>query len=164
MAHGLASQLGGALTITSVLGEGTTIELWLPQSEEAAPVATVPTAATSLAASGLALLVDDEELVRLSTADMLVEMGYRVVEAHSAEDALKLIEDGMAPDLLVTDHLMPGMTGTELARLLLRRRPMTKVLVVSGYAESEGVDPDLPRLTKPFRNADLAESLASLGS
>ncbi|WP_407696553.1 hybrid sensor histidine kinase/response regulator [Sphingomonas abietis] len=163
MAHGLASQLGGALAISSELGVGTTIDLWLPESVEptVAPMA-VP-AVPVVNVSGVALVVDDEELVRLSTADMLSEMGFVVVEANSAEQALNLIEDGLRPDLLVTDHLMPGMSGTELARTVQTSRPKTKILVISGYAESAGIDPDLPRLTKPFRNAELAESLVSLG-
>ena len=65
---------------------------------------------------GTALLVGDEDLVRMSTADMLMYLGYSVVEASSAEEALRLVGDGMRPDVLVTDHLMPGLTGVELAR------------------------------------------------
>lgn len=163
MAHGLASQLGGAMTISSIVGVGTNIELWIPESIEQMMDMRAGETATLVDASGVALLVDDDELVRLSTADMLIEMGFTVVEARSAEEALNMIDDGLHPDLLVTDHLMPGMSGTELARTLQRERPATKILVVSGYAESEGIDPDLPRLTKPFRNAELAESLALLG-
>ncbi len=75
-----------------------------------------------------------------------------------------MVNQGLRPDLLVTDHLMPGMSGTELARLLRSQQPAIKVLVISGYAEVDGVDPDLPRLTKPFRNAELAASLAALAS
>lgn len=164
MAHGLASQLGGALSIRSTPGVGTNVELWLPQSAEPAIIADLPLEAQAVAnGSGLALLVDDEELVRLSTADMLTELGYTVVEAGSAEEALTLLDRGLQPHLLITDHLMPGISGTQLARTLQGIRPATKVLVVSGYAEAEGIEPDLPRLTKPFRSADLAESLAALG-
>jgi CheY-like chemotaxis protein len=112
--------------------------------------------------AGTALLVDDEDLVRMSTADMLGDLGYAVVEAASAEEALGLIRDGLRPDLLVTDHLMPGMNGTDLARIVRSERPSIQILIVSGYAESEGVAPELPRLTKPFRNDELAASLASL--
>lgn len=163
MAHGLASQLGGALTISSTPGVGTDIALLLPQSVEAAVAPDRVEAARGVpTGSGVALLVDDEELVRLSTADMLTEMGFTVVEAGCAEEALALIEHGLRPHLLVTDHVMPGMSGTELARTLRRSRPATRILVVSGYAESGGIDPALPRLTKPFRSADLAEILASL--
>ena len=163
MVHGLAAQLGGGLTIESAPGEGTTINLWLPislavadgdeQTVEAPPVPEV---------LGTALLVDDEELVRMSTADMLTDFGYEVREAGSAEEALQLVRAGLKPDLLVTDHLMPGMTGAQLARELRTGRPDLPVLIVSGYAEAEGVDVELPRLTKPFRNAELAASLSAL--
>ncbi len=163
MAHGLAAQLGGGLTITSAPGEGTTVELWLPISLDALDPDDGPSVAPSPAiARGTALLVDDEELVRMSTADMLGDLGYQVVEAGSAEHALRLIAEGVAPDILVTDHLMPGMSGEELARSMRAGRPGLPVLIVSGYAEAEGIAPDLPRLTKPFRNAELAERLASV--
>jgi CheY-like chemotaxis protein len=98
----------------------------------------------------------------MSTADMLIDLGFDVAEASSAEEALKLIRTGMNPDLLVTDHLMQGMTGAELAREARALNPTLPVLVVSGYAEVDGIAPDLPRLTKPFRNAELAASLLAL--
>ena len=98
----------------------------------------------------------------MSTADMLVDLGYEVIEAQSGEEALRLLRDGAAPDLLVTDHLMPGMSGAELAREARALRPGLPILLVSGYAEVDGIAPDLPRLTKPFRNAELAESLSTL--
>jgi CheY-like chemotaxis protein len=95
------------------------------------------------------------------TADA-AELGYVVVEASSADEALRLLDGGCRPDLLVTDHLMPGMSGTELARLVQASLPGVPVLVVSGYAEVEGIASDLPRLTKPSRSTDLAASLAGL--
>jgi CheY-like chemotaxis protein len=162
MVHGLASQLGGALTIKSRPDVGTCIDLWLPRSE-AAPINLRPDPeAIADHFVGTVLLVDDEELVRASTADMLADLGFSVVEAPSAAQALKLIADGLYPDVLVTDHLMPGMTGTELADAIGIDRPELPVLVVSGYAESKGISPDLARLTKPFRAADLARSLRGI--
>jgi CheY-like chemotaxis protein len=95
---------------------------------------------------------------------MLSDLGYAVVEAGSAEEALRLLDGGLNPDLLLTDHLMAGMTGTDLVRTVRDLRPDLPVLVVSGYSEVEGIAPDLPRLTKPFRNAELAASLAMLGT
>ncbi|WP_010186567.1 hybrid sensor histidine kinase/response regulator [Sphingomonas sp. PAMC 26605] len=162
MVHGLASQLGGALRLRSEPGAGTQVELWLPQGR--ALHAPLPAATPELleAARGTALLVDDEEFVRLSTAAMLAEIGYDVVEAESAEAALALVRAGLVPDLVVTDHLMPGMTGSDLARAVHRQHPRLPVLVISGYAESEGIAPDLPRLTKPFRRDELFRSLATL--
>ncbi|RZM07581.1 MAG: response regulator, partial [Sphingomonas sp.] len=85
-------------------------------------------------------------------------------EAVSAEEALRLIDGGLSPDLVVTDHLMPGMSGAQLARELKVLRPGMPVLIVSGYAEEDGIDADIPRLTKPFRNAELAASLATMAT
>jgi CheY-like chemotaxis protein len=163
MVHGLAAQLGGGLTIESAPGQGTTMSLWLPISaiavnREDASAEFLP-AAQGL---GTALLIDDEELVRLSTADMLADMSYVVVEAASAEEALQLLDAGLTPDIVVTDHLMSGMSGAQLARALRHSHPGLPVLIVSGYAEEDGIDAAIPRLTKPFRNAELAASLSAL--
>ncbi len=144
--------------------QGTTVDLWLPisavavEEEDGQP----HSAATASKVQGTALLVDDEDLVRLSTADMLMDLGFEVVEAQSAEEALHMLNEGLHPDLVVTDHLMPGMTGLELARDLRALRPHLPVLIVSGYAEMDGIAPGFPRLTKPFRSAELAASLAGL--
>jgi CheY-like chemotaxis protein len=164
MVHGLAAQLGGALFIHSRAGVGTNVELWLPKSNEAAVADVTTDASRSAVGRGSVLLVDDEDLVRASTADMLADLGYMVREAGSAEEALRLIVSGETFDLLVTDHLMPGMTGTQLAREVAARKPDLPMLVVSGYAESEGIAPDLPRLTKPYRQSDLAAKLAELAA
>jgi signal transduction histidine kinase/CheY-like chemotaxis protein len=163
MVHGLVSQLGGALKIQSRQGVGTNVELWLPTTDDAPDAVVASTAQAPAATSaGVALLVDDEEWVRTSTAEMLADLGYEVVEAASAEEARRRLREGLRPDLLMTDHLMAGMNGTDLARLVRSQHPGVKVLVVSGYAESEGVAPDLARLTKPFREAELAKCLADL--
>jgi CheY-like chemotaxis protein len=163
MAHGLAAQLGGALTVQSQVGVGTNVELWLPistaplRSDEPQPDPT-PTGG----GHGLALLVDDEDIVRASTADMLCDLGYRVEVADSGEAALKLVRDGLRPDLLVTDHLMPGMTGADLVQAVRAGWPDLPALIISGYAEAEDIMPNLPRLTKPFRSSELAEKLHDL--
>ncbi|MEC3948073.1 PAS domain S-box protein [Sphingobium sp. HWE2-09] len=159
MVHGLAAQLGGALTIDSRPGLGTTVVLWLPTTQD--DVARIERAGDIISSTGAGrvLLVDDEDVVRASTADMLIDLGYEVVEARSAEEALLLLNEGLKPDLLVTDHLMSGKDGTELAREALRRLPDLRPLIVSGYADVDGIAPELPRLVKPFRQADLAAIL-----
>ena len=164
MVHGLASQLGGSLLISSKLGLGTRIEFWLPATVHgpAAVDTSEPETISKDVAKGKVLLVDDEDFVRLSTADMLTEMGFVVIETASAEDGLDVLRDDPDISAVVTDHLMPGMTGVDLARIVKETWPQTPVLIVSGYAESEGIAPDLPRLSKPFRKADLAGSLATL--
>lgn len=161
MAHGLALQLGGALTIESTVGSGTAVSLWLPVSVE---THTRAIAAEGGAAklSGVALLVDDEDLVRQSTADMLTEIGFHVIEASSAADAILLLRKHDDVDVLVTDHLMPRMTGVELAHAVSIEWPDLPVLVISGYSDAIGIDADLPRLEKPFMHAELAARLGAL--
>jgi CheY-like chemotaxis protein len=92
---------------------------------------------------------------------MLTDLGYEVVEADSGADALALIDVAL-PDMVITDHLMPGLSGTDLALILAAERPGLPVLIVSGYADLDGLPADLPRLTKPFRQSDLAASVARL--
>ena len=67
------------------------------------------------------------------------------------------------PDLVITDHLMSGITGVQLAEAVRERRPAVRVLVISGFAEADGLAPDLPRLTKPFRQTELSAKLQELG-
>ncbi|MFK3889515.1 ATP-binding protein [Sphingomonas sp. NPDC079357] len=161
MAHGLVSQLGGALTIQSVADEGTTISLWLPLSG-GLPTTPGKAAIMEPMVAGIAVLVDDEDFVRASTSDMLTEIGFEVIEARSGEEALAALRQGHHVDVLVTDHLMPEMTGVELARTVLAERPGLPVLVVSGYSDAIGIEAGFPRLEKPFRHADLAAKLAGL--
>jgi PAS domain S-box-containing protein len=162
MAHGLAAQLGGALTLSSQVGVGTNVELWLPIAAGCAQQPTHTAAPAGAMGEGRVLLVDDEPIVRATTATMLAELGYDVVEAECGADALALIDGGLTFDVLLTDHLMPRMTGTDLARTLRQRDPGLRVLIASGYAESAELAPEFPHLAKPFRPADLAEKLALL--
>jgi PAS domain S-box-containing protein len=161
MVHGLVSQLGGALQIESREGLGTEIQFWLPATAEPL-IATRIVPESTRPRSGVALVVDDEMLVRASTADMLTEIGFTVHEASSGAEALAILATRGGVDLLVTDHLMPHMTGTELVAATRIRWPAMRVLIVSGYSDAIGITPDLPRLEKPFRQADLAASVAQL--
>jgi PAS domain S-box-containing protein len=131
MVHGLASQLGGKLTIKSKLGLGTNIELWLPQTDEGAEAPVTVTETEPMRGRGLALLVDDEAAVRLSTGEMLADLGYGVVEADSAEEALRIIGNDTRFHLVITDHLMPGMTGIDLAHAIRERHPDIALLILS---------------------------------
>ncbi len=163
MAHGLASQLGGALTIESRPGDGARIAIWLPQSVE--PLLSSVAARQSDGAgahAGTVLLVDDEAHIRDIATDMLTELGFRVHEAASPEAALAAVDAGLELDILITDHLMPGMTGVELATAVQARRPDVRALIISGFAEVETLDPALPRLAKPFVQSDLATAVARL--
>jgi CheY-like chemotaxis protein len=169
MVHGLAMQLGGGLHISSKIGAGTCVAFWLPVSDIQADAgrAACANAIPLTDRAGVALLVDDEKLVRASIADMLSDFGYRVVETGSAEEALAIYTNGGpngAIDLVVTDHLMPGMTGTDLAHAIHAIKPELPVLIISGYAELGGIAPDLPRLAKPFRSSELSAMLENLTS
>jgi len=162
MAHGLALQLGGHLSIDSSPGAGTTVELWLPVGTPriAAHEPIEDTVVDSTAEPrGTALVVDDEDSVRMCTADALEDMGYRIVEAGSAEEALRALDDGLAPAIVVTDHLMPGMTGAELARAVRERLPATAIIIVSGYTNMADIAPGVTILNKPFRQHELAASV-----
>jgi signal transduction histidine kinase/CheY-like chemotaxis protein len=161
MAHGLASQLGGALTIESVLGHGTTVSLWLPMSAQMQLRAAEPKP-EEIPIAGIALLVDDEDAVRASTADMLAEIGFEVIEVRSGGEALEHLRLRGGVDVLVTDHLMPHMTGVELARIATIEWPGLPVLIVSGYCDAIGIDAEFSRLEKPFRQTELAGRLAAI--
>jgi PAS domain S-box-containing protein len=162
MAHGLASQLGGALILSSAPGRGTQVELWLPVWAGGPHLVSAPDMpATGHQAGGRALLVDDHDLVRMTTSEMLRELGYDVVEAGSAEEAIRLVAKGLRVDLVVSDHLMTGITGADLARLLRSRWPQTPFLLMSGAEGAEGIAADLPCLAKPFRKADLQAAITA---
>ena len=162
MAHGLAIQLGGTLTIASQLGKGTQVSILLPECGEHPALRDATLAEQRCSWAGTALLVDDEACIRVSTTEMLNALGFAVREASSAESALAAIDGGLMPELLITDHLMPGMTGVQLARLVRERRPKTKTLIVSGFADVDGIDPSFLRLTKPFVQNELETAIARL--
>ena len=164
MVHGLAAQSGGALKIRSKVGSGTTAELWLPVAEGRV---TKPEVSDSdlpqQPRRASILIVDDENLVRSATAEMLREMGHRVVEAATGSAALDLLNSREEIDLLITDYLMPGMRGSELAEEAQGIRPGLPMLLLTGYANlAKGEAAGLPRLAKPFREADLARAVAGL--
>ena len=164
MIHGLAAQLGGALELTSTPGGGTTASIWLPVSTEA-PVPAGGDAPTIVSAPRRAtiLLVDDEELVRMGTADMLGDLGYEIVQAASGAEALRLLRSGCEPDILVTDYLMPGMNGVDLIEHATAIAPNVKAMLITGYSDiAAGPGANLPRLQKPFRQGELARRVADL--
>jgi signal transduction histidine kinase/CheY-like chemotaxis protein len=157
MVHGLAVQLGGRLELTSRVGEGTTATLWLPAAAGLAEAPHAPEAVRAAARPGAVILVvDDDPLVAMSTVDMLTDLGHEVIGVESGAQALEVLRDGRRVDLLVTDHAMPEMSGTELARRAHALRPSLPILLATGYAEPEGSEGSaLPRLNKPFHQSEL---------
>lgn len=172
MVHGLAIQSGGAFRLDSEKGQGTRAKIWLPRAQIQAPEPSQTQIFTSAAQPGepmpparqgaVMLVVDDDELVRHATADLLSDHGYRVVQAACGAEALALLES-RSFDLLVTDLVMPGMSGVDLLRHVARLRPDLPVLVVTGHSSETGdVPAHIPRLAKPFSESDLVGSVAGL--
>jgi len=162
MVHGFAEQCGGKLALSSVVGKGTTAEIWMPASkaggDEPEPAAAPPIRAQE-SSSLLILAVDDDALVLINTAALLEELGHRVLQAGSGRDALSILAK-QPVDLLLTDYAMPGMTGSQLADAALAACPHLPVLLVSGYAElPPGVAGALPKLAKPFREDELSRAI-----
>jgi len=168
MVHGFAEQSGGRLVLKSHPGEGTTAEIWLPVAEVESGTAPEPptseaTTDAGRVSSGLTVLVvDDDSLVLMNTAAMLDDLGHHVIEATSGEQALRALRQGRRVDLVITDQLMPGMTGTQLIAAIRSEWPRVPVILATGYTElPAGTAQDVLRLSKPFRQDDLARAVAA---
>ena len=164
MVHGLAAQLGGRLDLTSEVGKGTAATIWLPVATGLPAAETPDSSAITLARrAATIMLVDDEDLVRLGTSELLGDLGYEVVQASSGAEALRLLRAGIEVDLLITDFLMPGMNGVALIEHAAALVPDLKVLLITGYSTiAEGPGAHLPRLSKPYRQAELSHRVDEL--
>jgi PAS domain S-box-containing protein len=170
MVYGFAKQSGGHVQIESKLGEGTTVSLYLPRvddgdvilSEEALPAIELGSRDETI------LVVEDDDDVRAYTVEILRELGYRVVEAHDGHTALRLLDRAEQPvQLLLTDVVMPVMSGSELADCARAVRPELKVLFTSGYTRDaimrDGrLAPGHDLLSKPFTFMSLAAKVRDL--
>jgi PAS domain S-box-containing protein len=163
--YGIIKQSGGCISVCSEVGKGSTFNVYMPQVNEilnpVQPEATTPFPQ----ASGTILLVEDEESLRELSHRLLESMGYGVMEAANGADAIRIA--GQCPDpiqLLITDVVMPGMSGRQLAELLLAMRSQMKVLYVSGHTEDVIVHhailkPGVAFLQKPFTRDALAKKI-----
>ena len=167
MVHGLTAQSGGTLAIESTPGKGTRIELWFPATTT--PAATEQPGPSRQSGpidrAGLVLVVDDDNLVLMNTAAMLEDLGRQVLTAASGEEALSHLAARPEITLVVTDEVMPGMTGTELARRIREGGSVLPIILATGYADlgerPVPQKPGLPRLAKPFTQAQLAHAVAT---
>jgi PAS domain S-box-containing protein len=166
MVHGFAEQSGGALKLSSRPGAGTTAELWLPRTSEpvAADAVLAPCEGPPAGRSLRILLVDDDPLVLAGTLAMLEELGHDAVHiAASGDEALAVLDRDGGFDLLLTDHMMPGLSGMQLAARARALHPGLPILLASGFAElDEASGAAWPRLRKPYGLADLATALAAV--
>jgi PAS domain S-box-containing protein len=168
MVQGLAGQSGGWIEISSVIGEGATVGLWLPLADAGAPMSK-PAANESVEAAGrrlVVLAVDDDALVLTNTVAMLDELGHAVLVANSGDEALVIFKRHPEIDLVLTDEVMPGLCGSDLAERVSALRPSAAVAVVSGFAElhaqSDRGASSPRRLAKPFTLAQLAAFIDDL--
>jgi signal transduction histidine kinase len=168
MVHGFATQSGGTLLLHSAMGQGTSVEIWLPSMSPETVLdigetledtaATAPVAAQAL--SKLTVLdVDDDELVLSSTASMLEYIGHQVIEAGSGDEALAVIAGGEAIDLVITDQGMPGMTGLQVAEVVRQRWPELPVMLCTGYQDEDRGYSGMFLLAKPFGQEQLAQAV-----
>lgn len=161
MVQGLAGQSGGWIEIHSEVGKGTRIDLWLPLATAEFPTAGSPvTEAIQETCKRLVVLaVDDDPLVLTNTVAMLDELGHNVLAANSGDEAMVIFQRHPEIDLVLTDEVMPGLSGSQLAERVRELRPTAAVALVSGYADLHPTPgrglADLPRLAKPFTLAQL---------
>ncbi|MBI4954171.1 MAG: PAS domain S-box protein [Myxococcales bacterium] len=169
MVYGTVKAHGGTLTLESQVGKGTRVRLGLPAELEAR--ATVDRRAEARVAPEPAqhhlevLLVDDDDVVRAAIPRLLEHLGHRVRTAARAEAALELLASGVAVDVMILDHNMPGLTGGAALPRLRALRPGLPIVVATGYRDAEldallAPYPDVPILQKPFSLGELEAVLA----
>jgi signal transduction histidine kinase len=164
--YGIVKQSGGGIQVLSEVGRGTTFRIYLPRVEGVAEKVRPTTPPDeSLRGTETVLLVEDEEMVRALAQAILERYGYRVLAAKNVTDALRFAQDAPPPlHLLLTDTVMPGMNGRELAERILAVRPAMKVLYMSGYTDRALVYKTSPEtgtafLQKPFTPQTLAHKV-----
>jgi PAS domain S-box-containing protein len=165
--YGIVRQSNGHIWLYSEPGLGTTFKLYFPRASAPLTETAPPAELSTLEGSESILLVEDDKAVRPLVAIVLRSYGYDVVEAESPEEALRLFEEHGDLDLLLTDVVMPGMNGRELAELLIARQPTLKVLYTSGYPADSMVragiaDASAAYIEKPYVPDELARTVRRL--
>jgi PAS domain S-box-containing protein len=160
--NGFAHQSGGAVTVTSTVGRGTTVTIFLPRSRAAASaVRPEPAAQPAAHGGGTILVVEDSPEVAEVTIGLLQQLGYRTLHAENAREALERLRSAGPVDLVFSDIVMPGgMNGIDLAEEVKRRHPDIPVLLASGYSEAvQGAQTRFEILRKPFEISTLDKAL-----
>ena len=163
--YGIVQQLGGHIAIDSERGRGTTIRIWAPRAARSVEPAQAAIEARAESGAERILLVEDDRLVRAGIRHQLSALGYEVLAAAGPEEALTVCGRTEEPiALLLTDIVMPGMSGYDLSREVLRRKPGTKALYMSAFPnevliEQGRLAPGLPSIEKPFSDEELAHAV-----
>jgi CheY-like chemotaxis protein len=164
--YGIVKQFGGYLAVQSQVGEGSIFRILLPEARHAPPHGKAPPSEEKRAVgTETLLLVEDEEALRRVTTEMLRSEGYRVIHASEAKEALLALNDSSIQiHLMLSDVVMPGMQGTDLAEEALRLRPGLKVILMSGYSDRRVMDQVLSQkeitfLSKPIPEEQLLRKL-----
>jgi two-component system, cell cycle sensor histidine kinase and response regulator CckA len=166
--YGVVKQSGGYVWVYSEIGKGTSFKIYLPRVDQAEDQATPAPSSEAPSGAGTILLAEDEQEVREVAREFLESGGYTVLEARDGADALRLAEQHAGViDLLVTDMVMPGMTGQELATRIKEKRKALHIIFMSGYSEYAAVeaahsDPKLRLLTKPFSRAVILRAVRDM--
>jgi len=159
--YGIVEHSGGHIDVESVAGKGTTFRIYLPHTAQVEQADTYAVPPKDLRGSETILVVEDEPALRELTASILRKNGYTVIEASTAVEALQIYQEpAQCIDLVLTDVVMPGMTGTELAKQLRKYKPGMGLMFISGYIDNPTVQEDmlihnLPFLQKPYGPTEL---------
>ena len=163
MVYGFTRQIGGAATIDSALGEGTTVHLWLRRAVTSPEVRQIAAVGMQPVDKLRILVVDDDDTVRGLAKELLEEMGHEVAEAASGRSALEVLKVERHCDLLLIDFAMPLMNGSECATEAKKLRPDLSILFMTGYVDTDALrrwsELGVRTLNKPFLYADLAEAV-----
>jgi len=169
MVYGFAQQSGGGIRIDSTVGEGTTVELWLPRATHGAQAAGPAPARIERAVAGRALrilLVDDHDAVRETTEAILRDLGHEVQTACDGPSLLRRLADAPAAcDLIITDYAMPLMSGCEMLKQARGLRPEIPAILISGYADDRAMadaPPGVALVRKPFTPVQMGEAITAL--
>jgi CheY-like chemotaxis protein len=163
--HGIVTQNGGSINVSSEIGKGTSFQLYFPRADGAELAADgLPAPARARAGGETVLVVEDAEGLRLLATKLLERLGYTVLVAANATQAMQVFEDNSGIDVVLTDVVMPGGSGPELTKRLIGRRPELKVIYMSGYTDeaivNHGVlDPGIAFLHKPFTSETLSRKI-----
>ena len=161
MAYGFVKQSGGGISIRSQPGQGSTVLMVLPLTQPEAESGSEQDEVPLAHGGELVLLVEDDPNVRRVVRQQLIDLGYPVIEAENANQALEMI--GQIPDiaLMISDVIMPGgINGQQLAARVLAGRPEMRIVLMSGFTEEIISDTALPVLSKPFVRQDLARAIS----